>query len=165
MRDLCADGDIESQPGPRYINKNVNSISGSGKLYQTFRAIREESDRDPITAVFLQDHRLTRAKALQIDRVAKSHCLLAIVAYAPIGADGKGYGDTMIIIPYEAILQIQSGRATRDPNAPHSPRTKRQNALQQQLSKRPRTYTPSVKPYGTPGERCYGGDACQIRWK
>jgi hypothetical protein len=63
IRDLCADGDIESQPGPRYITKNVNSISGPGKLYQTFLSIRNESDRDPITSVLIQDHRIMAAKA------------------------------------------------------------------------------------------------------
>ena len=92
IRDLCADGDIESQPGPRYVSKNMNSISGPGKLYQTFSSIREESTRDPLTAVFLQDHHIMAAKAEAVRMLAKKIGLLAITAFAPPGADGRGNG-------------------------------------------------------------------------
>ena len=105
IRDLCADGDIESQPGPRYITKNINSVQGPGKFYQTLRSIDEESKKDPITAVFLQDHRITATaqNRRRIEGIAKKFNLLVVTGYAPTRANGQGYGGTMVIIPYAAI--------------------------------------------------------------
>ena len=60
--DLQADGDVESNPGPRYITKNLNSIHGGNKLYTTLKAIRNESNREQITAVMLQDHSVQQQK-------------------------------------------------------------------------------------------------------
>ena len=88
-------------------------MSGPGKLYQTFNSIRKESDKDPITAVFIQDHRLLASKATLIKSEAKRFKLLTITAHAPPRADGTGDGGTMIIIPYEAIMQPQKKTPTQ----------------------------------------------------
>jgi hypothetical protein len=105
IKDLCADGDIESQPGPRYITKNMNSLQGPGKLYQTLRSIDQESQRNPITAVFLQDHRITATakNRRRIEGIAKMFRLLVVTGYAPSRANGQGYGGTMVVVPYAAI--------------------------------------------------------------
>ena len=102
IRCLQEDGDVESHPGPRYISKNINSIQS---IYATFKSIRSESDRDPITAVFIQDHRIrgTEANKKAVESVAKGQNLLVATAFAPPGADGKGYGGTMVVVPYEAF--------------------------------------------------------------
>ena len=113
LRDLCADGDIESQPGPRYITKNVNSIQGDSKLYHTLKSIRRESDRHPITAIFLQDHRLGRDREKDIASMAKAQSLLTITAHPPKHRDGKHYGGTMVIIPYESI-ELEKGETIHD---------------------------------------------------
>ena len=103
VRDLQADGDVESNPGPRYVTKNINSIQGPGKLYHTLKAIRQEANRKPLTAVFLQDHHLLITRQKDIESIAKGQLLLPITAYAHKAANGQGYGGTMILIPYEAL--------------------------------------------------------------
>ena len=113
VRDLCADGDIESQPGPRYITKNVNSIQGDSKLYHTLKSIRRESDRHPITAIFLQDHRLGRDREKDIASTAKAQSLLTITAHPLKHRDGKHYGGTMVIIPYESV-ELEKGETIHD---------------------------------------------------
>ena len=102
IRDLTEEG-IEPHPGPRFISKNVNGIKGKGKLYRLLKAIRVESNRDPITAVALQDHRLSPLQKLEINRKAKDQLLLPITAFGPRADNGTHYGGTMILIPYEAI--------------------------------------------------------------
>ena len=61
VRDLTEEG-IEPHPGPRYLSKNVNSVQGDGKLFQMLHSIQREHTRTPITAVFVQDHRLPAAQ-------------------------------------------------------------------------------------------------------
>ena len=51
IRDLTEEG-IEPNPGPRYVSKNLDGIQGGNKFYSTMRAIRQESNKDPITAAF-----------------------------------------------------------------------------------------------------------------
>ena len=103
VRDVNEEG-IEPHPGPRYLSKNINSIQGKGKLFQALRAIRRESDRDPITATFIQDHRLPPTRRREIASTAAGQNLLVLTAHAPPHAhNGVHYGGTMIVIPYEAI--------------------------------------------------------------
>ena len=100
-------------------------MSGPGKLYQTFSSIRDESNRDPITAVFLQDHRIMAAKAEAVRTTAKKFGLLALTAFAPPGADGRGHGGVMIVIPHEAIMP------------PHQPQARgTQNTTQTQAERK-----------------------------
>ena len=103
LRDLTEEG-IEPHPGPRYLSKNVNSVLGKGKLFDLLKRIRNESTRTPITAVFIQDHRLPSSRQDQIERMAKDQNLLAITGHAPPHPRNRVcYGGTMIIIPHEAI--------------------------------------------------------------
>ena len=82
VRDLTEEG-IEPHPGPRYLSKNVNSVLKKGKLYNFLKRIRNESTRTPITAVFIQDHRLPRAQRDRIESMAKGLKLLAITSHSP----------------------------------------------------------------------------------
>ena len=103
VRDLTEEG-IEPHPGPRYLSKNVNSVLKKGKLYNYLKRIRNESTRTPITAVFIQDHRLPRAQRDRIESMAKGLKLLAITSHSPPHPHNRiCYGGTMIVIPYEAI--------------------------------------------------------------
>jgi hypothetical protein len=81
------------------------SLQGPGKLYQTLRSIDQESQRNPITAVFLQDHRITATAKhrRRIEGIAKMFRLLVVTGYAPSRANGQGYGGTMVVVPYAAI--------------------------------------------------------------
>ena len=103
VRDLTEEG-IEPHPGPRYLSKNVNSVHGHGKLFQMLESIRRETSRAPITAVFIQDHRLSAARSQELIKTAKGMQLLAIATHAPPHpSNGVCYGGTMIVIPYAAI--------------------------------------------------------------
>ena len=103
VRDLTEEG-IEPHPGPRYVSKNLNSIQGKGKLFQTIRAVRGEADRNPITAATLQDHRLPPDRREEAHRMAAHANMLLIMAHAPRHPTTKVcYGGTMILIPWESI--------------------------------------------------------------
>ena len=106
-RDLHEEG-IEPHPGPRYISKNINSLKQSGALFKTLRAIRIESTRTPITAVFIQDHRLPRSYHATAARMARNFNILLVAAYAPPHTNGTCYGGTMILIPHTAI-ELEKG--------------------------------------------------------
>ena len=103
VRDVTEEG-IEPHPGPRYLSKNVNSVLKKGKLFNYLKRIRNESTRTPITAVFIQDHRLPRSQRAQIEQMAKGQGLLAITNHSPPHPRNRVcYGGTMIVIPHEAI--------------------------------------------------------------
>ena len=113
IRDVNEEG-IEPHPGPRYISKNINSIQGKGKLFQALRAIRRESNRDPITAAFIQDHRLPPTRRREIASTAAGQNLLVLTAHAPPHpSNGVHYGGTMIVVPYEAI-ELKKGESITD---------------------------------------------------
>ena len=105
LRDLTEEG-IEPHPGPRFISKNINSIHGTGKLYLALRAIRNEANQNPITAVFIQDHRLPQKRAQELSRTAHNLQLAVVAAHAKPASNGACYGGTMIIVPYEALEPV-----------------------------------------------------------
>ena len=76
------------------------------------RSIRTESNRDPITAVFLQEHQLPRNKHKTHMNIAKAQRLHLIIAYGTISG-GRTYGGTAIIIPFEAI-ELDQGESLDD---------------------------------------------------
>ena len=106
IRDVYAEG-IHPHPGPRYVSKNVDGWAGKGKLYAGLRAIRQHCNAthhsDPLTAVFIQEHNLSRDRASDLHKLAQQQRLLAIAAYPPCSQNGVAYGGTAILIPYEAI--------------------------------------------------------------
>ena len=113
IRDLTEEG-IEPHPGPRYLSKNLNSIHGKNKLYNTFKRIRRESTHTPITALFIQDHRLGPSRAAEIETLARGMKLLAITAHAPPHPRTKiCYGGTMIVIPHESI-EVEKDETMQD---------------------------------------------------
>ena len=112
VRDLTEEG-IEPHPGPRAISKNLNGVKSKGKLYRLLKAVRTESNRDPIMAVALQDHRLSPSQKLEINQKAKNQRLLPIVAFGPKADNGTHYGGCMILIPYEAI-ELQDKETLHD---------------------------------------------------
>ena len=65
------------------------------------------------------------AKAEAVRTTAKKFGLLALTAFAPPGADGRGHGGVMIVIPHEAIMP------------PHQPQTRgTQNTTQTQAERK-----------------------------
>ena len=109
---LLMSGDVEPHPGPaRYASKNVNGLATGTKLFHLFRAIRTESRKDPLTAVFIQEHNLPRAERMEHARLARQHQLLFVPAYAPpVGVHKVCWGGTAIIIPNAAIMtQLKPG--------------------------------------------------------
>ncbi len=102
VRDLNAEG-IEPHPGPRYVTKNVNGMMGNGK--RIIRAIHTEHERDPITAVFIQEHNLSPKRARKLAGAARSKNMLAIFDCAQRGGHGVHWGGTAIIIPHSSIEQ------------------------------------------------------------
>ena len=112
IRDLCADGDVEPHPGPRFVCKNVNGWQSKNKLYHALKAIQTEHKKDPVTAVFIQEHNLPRTSATRLHKLASSLKLLAVAGYAPPHSNGATYGGTAIIIPYDSIEL--TGGETRD---------------------------------------------------
>ena len=113
VRDLTEEG-IEPHPGPRYLSKNVNSVQGDGKLFQMLHSIQREHTRTPITAVFVQDHRLPAARNAEMQRIARGMNMLAIATHAPPHpTTGACYGGTMIVIPHDAI-ELEKGETIHD---------------------------------------------------
>ena len=105
---------IEPHPGPRYLHKNVNSVQGDGKLFQMLQSIQREHTRTPITAVFVQDHRLPAARNAEMQRIARGMNMLAIATHAPPHpTTGACYGGTMIVIPHDAI-ELEKGETIHD---------------------------------------------------
>ena len=74
---------IEPNPGPRYITKNVNGLQGGTRLRDCLLAISNENQREPITAVFIQEHNLHESAAAAHQNAARAKKLLLIIAYAP----------------------------------------------------------------------------------
>ena len=113
LRDLTEEG-IEPHPGPRYLSKNINSVHGKGKLYTMLKKIRNESTRTPITAAFIQDHRLSSTRAAEIESLARGMKMLAITAHAPPHPRTRiCYGGTMIVRPHESI-ELENDETMQD---------------------------------------------------
>ena len=83
IRDLTEEG-IEPNPGPRYITKNINGLQGAGKLFQCCKTIASEHERQPITALFIQEHNLKQQDRKAHEKIARGHQLLILLAYAPL---------------------------------------------------------------------------------
>ena len=103
IRDLTEEG-IEPNPGPRYVTKNVNGLQGAGKLFQCCKAIASEHERQPITALFIQEHNLKQQDKKTHEKIARGHQLLILPAYAtPKQFQATSWGGTAIIIPHSSI--------------------------------------------------------------
>ena len=103
IRDLTEEG-IEPNPGPRYVTKNVNGLQGAGKLFQCCKAIASEHERQPITALFIQEHNLKQQDKKAHEKIARGHQLLILLAYAtPKQFQATSWGGTAIIIPHTSI--------------------------------------------------------------
>ena len=103
IRPLEEEG-IETHPGPRYIARNVNGLASQDRFQQCMRSVNMEHRRDPVAAVFIQEHNLkpamstyTRVHARRVYRV------LWLARYVPENQpQGKGHG-TAIAIPLDSI--------------------------------------------------------------
>ena len=102
LHDLTEEG-IEPHPGPKFVSKNINGIHGKGKLYLALKAIRNEVNQNPITAIFIQDHRLPQRRASELAQTAHNLQLAVVAAFAKPAHNGACYGGTMIVVPYESI--------------------------------------------------------------
>ena len=101
VRDLTEEG-IEPNPGPRVCSKNIDGISNPETFNSTMYKIAREHERDPILAVMLQEHHITKDKhaEMRCAEVAKTHDLLYVQAHRP-AASGKG--GAAIVIPMSSI--------------------------------------------------------------
>ena len=100
IRDLNEEG-IEPHPGPRMISKNVNGMSKA--VYQYLKSISEEHRHNPITAVFIQDHKIASTKAADVSKIAARLRLVIVMAHGKKDNRGVTHGGTAIIIPYDSI--------------------------------------------------------------
>ena len=91
---------IEPHPGPRYISKNLNGMADRARMDAVFRRIRHEHNRDPITAVFLQEHNLKTDRLRDAKASARSQRLELVIAPIP---NASHRGGTAIVIPAESI--------------------------------------------------------------
>ena len=99
IRDLTEEG-IEPHPGPRYISKNLNGMADRARMDAVFRRIRHEHNRDPITAVFLQEHNLKTDRLRDAKASARSQRLEQVIAPIP---NASHRGGTANVIPAESI--------------------------------------------------------------
>ena len=99
VRDLTEEG-IEPHPGPRFITKNVNGLNHGPTMRRFVRNIAAEHQRDPITAIFIQEHHIKHGKAGALRNEARNAHLLVLIATIPSSATKGG---TMIIIPHGSI--------------------------------------------------------------
>ncbi len=100
IRDLHEEG-IHPHPGPKVISKNINGMTND--VYPVLKAIARENETRPLTAVFIQDHRIPRSGAKQAQKTAAKLRLLLILAHGPKDSRGVTYGGTAIVIPYSSI--------------------------------------------------------------
>ena len=84
VRDLTEEG-IEPNPGPRYLSKNINGLCDPHRRESVYQIIMREHLRDPIGAVFIQEHHWHKDVAEAAKRLAASYRLLLIAAHIPRG--------------------------------------------------------------------------------
>ena len=95
----------------RIIGKNVDGISTTEGFDEAMYNIEQQHRRDPILAVMLQEHHITRGRLEQEDLVTRARTkfgLLYIQAHRP-ATEGKG--GAAIIIPIDSV---QKPKETRD---------------------------------------------------
>ena len=51
---------IEPNPGPRYVTKNINGCRDIARWERVLLEVKREHLRDPVTAIFLQEHNITQ---------------------------------------------------------------------------------------------------------
>ena len=83
------------------ISKNVNGMSKA--VYRYLKSISDEHNHNPITAVFIQDHKIARTKAAEASRIAARLRLVIVIAHGTKDNRGVTHGGTAIIIPYDSI--------------------------------------------------------------
>ena len=71
-RDLTEEG-IEPNPGPMIISKNIDGISTTERFSKAMYEIEKEHRKDPLLAVLLQEHHITKEKARELREVAARH--------------------------------------------------------------------------------------------
>ena len=99
VRDLTEEG-IEPNPGPRYISKNVNGMSGLANAVKMFMRIVKSHQQKPITAIFIQEHNIKESGVAAMVAAARDCELIIAIAPCP---DGTPKGGTAIIIPRSAV--------------------------------------------------------------
>ena len=106
LRDLTEEG-IEPNPGPspRFCSKNIDGISTQESFDRVMHTIAQEHKRDPLLAVALQEHHITRvAEArLRCKEKARAQGLLYIQAHRP---DSEGKGGAALVIPLDSIERM-----------------------------------------------------------
>ena len=97
--DLHSKG-IEPHPGPSAISKNIDGLTA--RFNEVMYKTQQRHKRDPILALFIQEHHLTKAKAdeLKVQSTAKALGLLYVQAHKP---DSEGKGGTAIVLPLDMI--------------------------------------------------------------
>ena len=103
IRDLTEEG-IESHPGPRYISKNLNGCKQAVKQEAVFRSISQENRRNPIGAVFVQEHNINTEGTERAIARARDWDLELLIAPTP---RNRPKGGTAIIIPRTSIETAQ----------------------------------------------------------
>ena len=106
-RDLIAEG-IEPNPGPRYVTKNINGCKDVATWERVLLEVRREHLRDPITAIFLQEHNITQLS----EHIKKAYSIgFEFFAASVRGRDSRGAlyvrGGTGILIPRDKIEMLK----------------------------------------------------------
>ena len=91
---------IEPNPGPRYISKNVNGMSGLANAVKIFMRIVKSHQQKPITAIFIQEHNIKESGVAAMVAAARDCELIIAIAPCP---DGTPKGGIAIIIPRSAV--------------------------------------------------------------
>lgn len=101
-RDLTEEG-IEPHPGPRYLCKNVNGMSGVKTYEKIFANIKRAHAKAPIAAVFIQEHNIPQTEADKAMATALDWGLHLFIAPRP---STTMRGGTAIIMPRDMIQTI-----------------------------------------------------------
>ena len=116
VRDVHEEG-IEPHPGPPQCasviaSKNVNGIASGNKLYQTINSVIQHGDQ--LTAMLIQDHKLSKAKARAHKALAHKYKVAIAIAYGTKDPQGNTHGGTAILIPYTAIEKTHKHETIHD---------------------------------------------------
>ena len=116
VRDVHEEG-IEPHPGPPQCasviaSKNVNGIASGNKLYQTINSVIQHGDQ--LTAMLIQDHKLSKAKARAHKALAHKYKVAIAITYGTKDPQGNTHGGTAILIPYTAIEKTHKHETIHD---------------------------------------------------
>ena len=97
IRDVHEEG-IEPHPGPRFITKNLDGVNDKKHFERIIIKIKHEHTRDPITAIFLQEHKLKAMNAGYHKALATQYGFILFLACAR-----DSTGGTAILMPKDQI--------------------------------------------------------------